>query len=117
MARTIFPAARQQMPTSDFVRDAAIQAHDEKLAYIAVHNHDGLNRVGFSLVDMASHERGYPALRQLTGQIVGGLVLTPHAAAGDLLAHRRHPHHPRGGDYPRRQPPPVASLPGLRRRA
>ena len=27
-------------------------------------------------------DAGYPALRQLTGQIVGGLVLTPHAAAG-----------------------------------
>ena len=73
-----------RMLTSDFVRDVAVQAYDENLAYIAVHNHCGLNRVGFSSVDMASHERGYPALRQLTGQIVAGLVLTPHAAAGDL---------------------------------
>ena len=73
-----------RMLTSDFVREAAVQAHDEQLAYIAVHNHLGLNRVGFSGVDLASHERGYPALRQLTRQIVGGLVLTRYAAAGDL---------------------------------
>ncbi|WP_374117055.1 ThiF family adenylyltransferase [Streptomyces sp. MNU76] len=31
-----------------------------------------------------SHERGYAPLRQISGQAVGGLVLTPHAAAGDL---------------------------------
>ncbi|TPQ22590.1 ThiF family adenylyltransferase [Streptomyces sporangiiformans] len=33
---------------------------------------------------LVSHERGYAALRQISGQAVGGLVLTPHAAAGDL---------------------------------
>jgi len=83
--RDYVPGQRgSRMLTSDLVRDAAVQAHDEKLAYIAVHNHYGLDRVGFSGVDLASHERGYPALRQLTGQITGGLVLTPHAAAGDL---------------------------------
>lgn len=73
-----------RMLTADFVRDAAIQAADEQLAYIAVHNHYGLDRVAFSSTDMESHERGYPALRQITGQVVGALVLTPHAAAGDL---------------------------------
>ncbi|MFJ8138912.1 ThiF family adenylyltransferase [Streptomyces sp. NPDC096013] len=67
-----------------FVRDAIVRARDEKLAYLAVHAHPGLNRVGFSRIDLASHERGYPALQQISGQIVGGLVLTPHAAAGDL---------------------------------
>jgi hypothetical protein len=83
--RDYIPGRRgSRMLTASFVRDAAVQAHDEQLAYIAVHNHLGLNRAGFSGVDLASHERGYPALRQLTGQIVGGLVLTPHAAAGDL---------------------------------
>jgi hypothetical protein len=40
--------------------------------------------VGFSEIDLASHERGYPALRKITGQVVGGLVFTPQAAAGDL---------------------------------
>jgi hypothetical protein len=67
-----------------FVRDAAIRARDENLAYIAFHNHFGTDTVAFSAIDLASHERGYPALRQITGQIVGALVLTPHAAAGDL---------------------------------
>ncbi|MFJ7168653.1 ThiF family adenylyltransferase [Streptomyces globosus] len=67
-----------------FVRDAAVRARDESAAYLAVHAHGGLDRVRFSSVDTASHERGYPALRQITGQTVGGLVFTPHAAAGDL---------------------------------
>lgn len=70
--------------TADFVRDAAVRARDENLAYLAVHNHFGGTTVGFSRVDLASHERGYPALGQITGQVVGALVLTPQAAAGDL---------------------------------
>ena len=70
-----------------FVRDQALRARDEKLVYLAVHNHADIlqpGAVAFSTIDMASHERGYPALRQITRQIVGGLVLTPRAAAGDL---------------------------------
>lgn len=67
-----------------FVRDAALRARDERLAYIAVHNHLGTTTVGFSTVDLASHERGYPALNQITGQLVGAVVFTPQAAAGDL---------------------------------
>src|SRR4051794_33546822 len=59
----------------DFVRDAAVRARDEKLAYLAVHNHSGTSTVAFSSIDLASHERGYPALRQITSQIVGGLVV------------------------------------------
>jgi molybdopterin/thiamine biosynthesis adenylyltransferase len=70
--------------TATFVRDAVLQARARGLAYIAVHNHDSKYRVGFSRTDLQSHQRGYPALRQLTGQIVGGLVCTPYAAAGDL---------------------------------
>ncbi len=67
-----------------FVRDAAVRAHQENLAYLAVHNHFGDRTVGFSSIDLASHERGYPALLQITSQIVGGLVFTPYAAAGDI---------------------------------
>ncbi|WP_199484971.1 ThiF family adenylyltransferase [Actinomadura craniellae] len=67
-----------------FVRDAAERAHQKGLAYLSVHNHGGRSRVAFSQVDLASHQRGYPALAQLTGQTVGGLVFTPYAAAGDL---------------------------------
>ncbi|MGV4982923.1 hypothetical protein ACVB8X_16330 [Streptomyces sp. NRAIS4] len=62
-----------------FVRDAIIRARDEQLSYLAVHCHFGLDRVRFSDVDLASHERGYATLRQISGQAVGGLVLTPHA--------------------------------------
>jgi molybdopterin/thiamine biosynthesis adenylyltransferase len=70
--------------SAEFVRDAAVRARDERLAYLAVHNHHGTTSVAFSRVDMVSHERGYPALRQITGQVVGALVLTSQAAAGDL---------------------------------
>ncbi|MEW2274174.1 ThiF family adenylyltransferase [Streptomyces griseofuscus] len=67
-----------------FVRDAVLRARDEQSAYIAVHAHGGLNQVGFSRIDLDSHARGYPSLLQISRQIVGALVLTPHAAAGDL---------------------------------
>lgn len=65
-----------------FVRDCANLAADNQLTYIAVHNHGGYDRVGFSKVDLDSQRRGYPALVQLTGQPVIGLVLTSGAAAG-----------------------------------
>lgn len=68
----------------DFVRDCALLAHSKGLAYIAVHNHGGFDHVRFSDIDLASHERGYPALVQLTGSPVAGLVLTRGAAAGDI---------------------------------
>jgi len=67
-----------------FVRNAVLRARDEHSAYLAVHAHHGLDQVQFSRIDLASHQRGYPSLRQISGQVVGGLVLTPHAAAGDL---------------------------------
>ncbi|PND53872.1 MULTISPECIES: ThiF family adenylyltransferase [Rhodococcus] len=67
-----------------FVRDAALHARRLGLAYLAFHNHRGTTQVEFSGVDLASHRRGYPALRQITGQPVGGVVCTPYAAAGDL---------------------------------
>lgn len=35
-------------------------------------------------IDLASHERGYPVLEQITQQLVGAAVLTPQATAGDL---------------------------------
>ena len=70
--------------TSEFVRGCVSLAHDEGLVYIAVHNHGGLDRVRFSDIDLESHERGYPALVQFTGNPVAGLVLTPGAAAGDI---------------------------------
>ncbi len=70
--------------TPEFVRDAALLARRDGLAYVAFHNHGGSVEVGFSSVDLASHERGYPAIRRITGQLVGAVVCTPYAAAGDL---------------------------------
>lgn len=74
-----------RMLTADFVRDHALLCRDEKLSYLAVHNHLGRDHVAFSTDDLASHERGYPALQDITrGQIVGGVVFARNAAAGDL---------------------------------
>jgi molybdopterin/thiamine biosynthesis adenylyltransferase len=70
--------------SATFVRDNILRARDERLAYIAVHNHGGTTRVSFSPTDLASHERGYPTLTQISNTPVCGLVLTPQAAAGDL---------------------------------
>lgn len=82
-----------RMLTADFVRDCALFCRDERLAYLAVHNHGGHDSVAFSSADMRSHERGYPALRDiLGGPIVGGVVFAEKAVAGDLwLADRRAP--------------------------
>jgi len=60
-----------------------VRARDERLAYLAAHNHRS-DATGFSHIDLASHERGYPALRQITGQPVGALLLTTHAIVGVL---------------------------------
>ena len=69
----------------EFIRDTAIRARDEQRAYLAVHNHQhGTGQLGFSHIDLASHQRGYRALCQLSGQPVGALVLTPHTTAGHL---------------------------------
>jgi molybdopterin/thiamine biosynthesis adenylyltransferase len=74
-----------RMLTAEFVRDQALFCRDEKLAYLAIHNHFGADSVSFSSDDLQSHERGYPALRDVTrGQIVGAVVFAKNAAAGDL---------------------------------
>jgi hypothetical protein len=83
------------MLTAEFVREQALFCRDQKLAYLAVHNHGGEDSVAFSGDDLRSHERGYPALRDITrGQIVGGLVLARNAVAGDIwVAEGRRPLH------------------------
>jgi hypothetical protein len=73
-----------RMLAPDFIRKCALHARRLGLAYLAFHNHGGWEHVRFSSVDLASHERGYPALVQITGQVVGGVVCTPSAAAGAL---------------------------------
>lgn len=58
---------------------------ENKLCYLAIHNHGGENHVGFSDVDIESHERGYPALLDIqAGLPVGALVFAANAVAGDI---------------------------------
>jgi hypothetical protein len=73
-----------RMLTAEFVRDKITYCRDEKLAYLAVHNHRGRDEVGFSSPDNRSHERGYPALLDISGQPVGALVFAENAVAGDI---------------------------------
>lgn len=70
--------------TPEFVRDQIRYCRDEKLAYLAVHNHGGDSAVEFSAPDNRSHERGYPALLDISGQPAGALVLARNALAGDI---------------------------------
>lgn len=74
-----------RMLTGRFVTEHALYCRDERLAYLAVHNHGGRDAVSFSPDDLASHERGYPALLSiLRGQPVGALVFAENAVAGDI---------------------------------
>jgi lactate dehydrogenase-like 2-hydroxyacid dehydrogenase len=68
-----------------FIHRAMVTARDRRLIYIAAHNHGGRRSVAFSGVDLASHERGYPALRDIAeGMPVGGLVVADGAMEIDL---------------------------------
>lgn len=68
-----------------FIARQARRCRDEKLVYIAVHNHGPGDRVSFSAVDIESHERGFPALLDLVeGMPVGSLVFADRAIAGDI---------------------------------
>lgn len=71
--------------TAEFVMDHALECAELKMAYLAVHCHGGTDFVDFSSTDMQSHERGYPAIRDiLNGPPAGGLVFARHAVAGDI---------------------------------
>jgi hypothetical protein len=68
-----------------FIHSQIVTCRDEKLAYLAVHNHDSDDQVAFSRVDMASHERGYPALLDIgRGVPVGALVYGRRSVEADL---------------------------------
>lgn len=68
-----------------FVRRCVSICEKEGLAYLAVHNHPGKDRVGFSEIDLASHRHSYPALLDiLDGPPAGGLVFANQAVAGDI---------------------------------
>ena len=68
-----------------FIHRHITSCRDERLVYLAVHNHDSGNQVAFSGIDMESHERGYPALLDIAnGMPVGALVFGTHSVAADL---------------------------------
>lgn len=74
-----------RMLKAEFIRSCIFTCRDEKLVYLAVHNHGGEDSVGFSSDDLNSHERGYPALLDIAaGMPVGALVFARNAIAGDI---------------------------------
>lgn len=74
---------RQLVP--NFIGQRIRHCRDERLVYLAVHNHGGRGDVSFSPQDMASHERGYPALSDIArGMAVGALVFSEDSVAGDI---------------------------------
>lgn len=69
----------------EFITPLIQRARDQRLVYLAVHNHGGTDRVAFSSDDLSSHERGYPALLDVAqGMPVGALVFARNAIAGDI---------------------------------
>jgi molybdopterin/thiamine biosynthesis adenylyltransferase len=70
--------------TANFVAEQSDYCAAQNLGYLAVHCHGGFDSVHFSSDDIASHERGYPALVDITGGPVGGLVFAQNAMAGDI---------------------------------
>jgi hypothetical protein len=68
-----------------FIHRLITRARDERLAYLAVHNHESDESVGFSSIDLESHERGYPALLQISrGMPVGALVFGRRSVQADI---------------------------------
>ncbi len=68
-----------------FIHQHITTCRDQGLAYIAVHNHDCDDRVEFSEIDIASHERGYPALLDIgKGVPVGALVIGRRSIQADV---------------------------------
>jgi hypothetical protein len=74
-----------RMLKAEFIQPLIRRCRDERMVYLAAHNHGGTSTVAFSDDDMASHERGYPALLDLVrGMPVGALVYARNAVAGDI---------------------------------
>jgi hypothetical protein len=68
-----------------FIHRIITRSRDEKLAYLAAHNHASDREVGFSQIDLDSHERGYPALLQIAkGMPVGALVFGRRSVQADV---------------------------------
>jgi ThiF family len=68
-----------------FIHRCITRCRDQKLIYLAVHNHGGRGQVAFSDVDFASHEKGYRALLDIAnGMPVGAVVVADGAMEIDL---------------------------------
>jgi ThiF family len=68
-----------------FIHKLITRARDERLAYLAVHNHEADRDVTFSQIDLQSHERGYPALLQIAkGMPVGAVVVGHRSIQADV---------------------------------
>jgi len=71
--------------TARFVAETSGYCESQNLCYLSVHCHGGRDTVEFSNDDLASHERGYPALLDITrGGPVGALVFAENAVAGEV---------------------------------
>lgn len=80
-----------RMLRAEFVTQRILHCRDQKLVYLAVHNHGGTDQVAFSRDDLASHERGYPALLEISRGIpVGAVVFAQQAAAGEIWLNASH---------------------------
>lgn len=74
-----------RMLTASFVTENILRCATDRLVYLAIHCHGGDTSVDFSGADLASHERGYPALLDIAnGLPVGALVFASNAIAGDI---------------------------------
>lgn len=68
-----------------FIDGMLDEAVDQRLVYLAVHNHFSHDQVAFSRVDLASHERSYPTLLTLAGGMpVGAAVFGLSSLEVDL---------------------------------
>jgi hypothetical protein len=71
--------------TPTFIHKMITRARDQRLAYLAIHNHFSDEQVAFSDIDLESHERGYPALLQIAkGMPIGGGVFGKRSMEVDL---------------------------------
>ena len=68
-----------------FIHKLITRARDQRLVYLAAHNHASDRDVEFSRIDLESHKRGYPALLQIAkGMPVGGMVFGKRSIQVDL---------------------------------
>ena len=76
--------------TPEFVARVSNHCARQGLCYFAVHCHGGDDFVRFSDVDLESHQRGYPALLDITdGGPIGALVFAHNAVAGEIWRPRK----------------------------